>query len=155
MAIVLSNYMEQGNAVDVLLFLALPREQQIGYLPDYQDGMVVIMADGETSISFPAEALLRATWKLCDALWEVAPNDTESILWELLCVIDMTLIVAEHGDYVWLLDKQRYPIEGPFDDAWIVVRRLSRTALDQLQIPCRPMTKTFLEIIHSVGYSVL
>lgn len=117
--------------------------------------MVIILADGETSISFPAEALLRATWKLCDALGEVAPNDTKSILREVLFVIDMTLIVAEHDDYVCLLDKQRYPIEGPFDDAWIVLKRLSRIALDQLQIPCRPMTKTFLEIIHSVGYSVL
>ncbi len=69
MMIVLANYMEQSNAVEVLQFLALPVERQIEYLPDYQDGMVVIMGDGETRISFPAEALLRDSWRLCDKMW--------------------------------------------------------------------------------------
>jgi len=139
--------MPPEGAIEVLRVLALSLEELITYLPDHETG-AVFMPDGDGDfINFPAEGVLRVALKILnDARFEMSP-DVQELIRELLCVIDMLLSLGEEIDYMWLLDKQRYQIEGPFDDAWLVLRRLARLALQRANSAVVMPKADFFEIM--------
>ena len=140
------------QAIEFLRFFALSQSEKIDYLRSTSEGTRYVTPDGETEILFASEAAMRAAFKVINSeMWE-ASDGIKPLLSEISCVIGMVLDLAEQIDYVWLLDKAKQPITGPVDDAWLVLKRLSFTALQLAGKEIAPPTTAYPELLKVVGF---
>lgn len=141
-----------NQTLEMLRFLALSQSEKMRYLPADADGLCYVTADGEAEIAFAAEAAVRAAFKAVDSAAVDGPAAIKPLLLEIRCVMEMMLDLAERVDYVWLLDKEKHPISGPYDDAWLVLKRLATQALQQAGRDASSPTVMFADLLKFAGF---
>lgn len=141
-----------NQTLEMLRFLALSQSEKMRYLPADCDGVCYVTPDGDAEIAFAAEAALRAAFKAVDsAAWD-APEEIKPLLLEIHCVMVMMFDLADRVDYVWLLDKEKHPISGPYDDAWLVLKRLATQALQHAGRGVSSPTVMFADLLTFAGF---
>lgn len=143
-----------SQTIEMLRFLALSQSEKMRYLPADADGLHYVPADCGAEIAFAAEAAVRAAFKAVDSAVPDASEVIKPLLLEIRCVMEMMLDLAERIDYVWLLDKEKHPISGPYDDAWLVLKRLASLALQQASRDVSSPTVTFTDLLKSAGFQL-
>jgi hypothetical protein len=116
---------------DALRFLSLSQEDKLRFLPQ-DDPDIVWVSPIAGEVRFVAEAAIRAALREIEIEIPDVDGDLAPRLAEIACVITLMLDVAEKVEYAWLLDKARYPIHGPYDDGWAVLKRLATLLLNEL-----------------------
>jgi len=142
------------ETLEMLRFLALSQREKMRYLPADTDGSCYVAPDGEAEIAFAAEAAVRAAYRAVDSAAVDAPETIKPLLLEIRCVMEMMLDLAERIDYFWLLDKEKHPISGPYDDTWLVLKRLASHALQQAGLDVSSPTVIFADLLKFAGFQV-
>lgn len=143
--------------IHALLFLSLSRDEMSEYLPetdtDYRYSLPT--GDGPDLYDFPSEAAL-LTCKRSLELYSggACPDLAETqvqVLREIVTIIEMLFWVGRSSKYPFAVDKRKLPIEGPFDLAWDVMRRLSRMTLSELKLDVNQPIVPFDVFIAQIG----
>ena len=140
----------QEQVVEALRFLAMSSEQMLSFLPDSEEDVWYTTPGGDPDIAWPTEVALSTTFSILRGASVTGewPGEALGTLRELHCTVEMMLELAAYGaDYVWLLDKHRYGMSGPFDDGWQVLRTLARLALAAAGEIVSSPTMSFLNFI--------
>ena len=134
---------------DVLKTLTLPNIEKLQHLGIREEGRVFLFPDATSSegIEQPAECFAILAAKTFHRYRGVFDQDKAwGSIRDVWCVLEMALELRRTVDYFWVLDPEK-TLTGPFDDMWLVLESLSKTALTKRGIHVMPPQTTFAELL--------
>jgi len=137
-----------NKTIEALRFFALPQSKKIRYLPIDSEHVYYVAGDG-SEIVLSAEASMRAAFFLMDTPDE--SDEVTELLKDINGVIYMMLGLCEIDNYMWFLDKGRFPTTGPYDRGWLILQRLATLALQRAGLDLSPPQMTFAELLQPAG----
>ena len=149
--------MELVNLVNVFMFLAQPHEELVLYFPDYELNSLYRRVDDDgfyEDIQIPSKAAgLTCITVIHDLFAEVKNKELISLMGEAMSLLTMMLDLPSHSEYLWMVNKDRSLIRGPYDTSWAILRRLATCWLSGFDANIRPSKLPFAEFIKLGGFS--
>lgn len=140
-----------STTIEALRFLALSEAERQHFLPADVNNLCYATEDGAETI-FAGEAVARVAYKAIDEDMLDAPEEIRPLLREMRCVLEMMFDLAERIDYFWFLDIEKRTVVGPYDESWLVLKRLASLALEQGGYITSPPSVPFSELLRLRGF---
>jgi hypothetical protein len=144
--------------IEVFRFLAQSNEEMSLQLPDYDEDFLYRRRDGDgffEDIPIPAKAAGMTCLTLIHERFTLASTEELALLMnDIACLLTiMDELPPRQSEYLWLIDKNKYMISGPYDSSWSILRRMAVQALRLLGDETRSLPIPFDEFIKLGGFS--
>lgn len=140
------------RAENALRLLALTNVEKAAYLSTAEKSQVYLKS--EELIKNPVECALHASLYALRIAGYEYPEHVRTLISEIRCVGQMAIILSERAGYFWELVKNEWSACGVIDDAWLVLQRLAKEALVQLDSEISFPKQTFTQFIEDCGFTV-
>jgi hypothetical protein len=149
--------MKLAKLHEVLRFLAQSNDELVRYLPDYDLDLHYRRVDDDgfyESVQIPSKAAgLTCLTVLHGLFHKVDDEGLAFLIGEIVSFLTIMIDLSSQSEYHWMVDKNKYAINGPYDHSWAILRRLASQGLSMMDAEIRPPQIPFGELIKLGGFS--
>ncbi len=126
-------------------FLALSQEEKLAFLPPIRKDVAYMFNECGDRTNNPLYFYCNAIFELTDRYRGPSAGGFAELIADINCIVAIMIEQQKQYSFIWYLDKTAYPICGPADRVWSVLRRLAEQALAIRQWPKGPPSIPFKE----------
>lgn len=113
----------------MLCFFALTDREKLRFLPPVDQGATYLLNECGDRTENPLLYYCNAAFELTDRNLGATSEELQVVVLDINSLLAVMIEQSAAYPYVWYLDKRAFPVTGPADRLWNVLRRLAAEAL--------------------------